>query len=165
MLGREWNQLRQKYAMYLHLLDAIPADRFHLRPAPGMRTPAELVVQMSGSIVRDIAQGTARGKIQAEESIEARIVADLGTKVATIAFAKKCWDEASRAVAAIEDAHLCAVIDTPWNMRLSGGAAFNLLNDEFLHHYGQLYTCARLCGAKPFEPGANENIPQFVLVE
>jgi uncharacterized damage-inducible protein DinB len=34
-------------------------------------------------------------------------------------------------------------------MEVPGWIGFNILNDEFLHHYGQLYTYARLCGAEP----------------
>ena len=149
MLDQQWDQLRQKYGAYLRLLEAIPADRYHTNPVPGMRTPAELVVQMSAAIVKDIAQGIAFGEIRNEDSVEARIVADLGTKMAVIAFARKCWSHANDAVATIGDAQLNATIDTPWNTRLPGWAGFNILNDEFLQHYGQLYTYARLCGAAP----------------
>jgi len=149
MLDRQWDQLRHKYGAYLCLLEAIPADRFHTHPVPGMCTPAELVVQMSAVIVKDIAQGIAFGEIRTEETVEARVVADLGTKVAVIAYAKKCWNHAGDAVATIGDAQLKAMIDTPWNTKLTGWVAFNVLNDEFLRHYGQLFTYARLWGADP----------------
>jgi len=148
-LDQQWDQLRQKYSSYLRLLDSIPADRFHARIVPGMGTPAELVVQMSAAIVRDIAQGVAKGEIKRDESAEARIVADLGSKMAIIAYARKCWSAASEAVTKIGNAQLNATIHTPWNMEIPGWIGFNILNDEFLHHYGQLYTYARLCGAEP----------------
>jgi hypothetical protein len=148
-LDQQWDQLRQKYSAYLRLLDSIPADRFHTRLVPGMGTPAELVVQMSAAIVRDIALGIARGEIRRQESSEARIVADLGSKMAVIAYARKCWSVANEAVMKVGDAQLNASIDTPWSMEIAGWTGFNILNDEFLHHYGQLYTYARLCGAEP----------------
>ena len=93
--------------------------------------------------------GIARGEIRRQESSEARIVADLGSKMAVIAYARKCWSVANEAVMKVGDAQLNASIDTPWSMEIAGWTGFNILNDEFLHHYGQLYTYARLCGAEP----------------
>jgi hypothetical protein len=148
-LEQQWDQLRQKYSAYLRLLETIPADRFHTRLVPGVGTPAELVVQMSAAIVRDIALGIAKGEIKPDQSAEARIVADLGSKMAVIAFARKCWNVANEAVTKIGNPELNATLNTPWNMEIPGWIGFNILNDEFLHLYGQLYTCARLCGAEP----------------
>ncbi|HET9216397.1 MAG TPA: DinB family protein [Terriglobia bacterium] len=148
-LNQQWDQLRQKYSSYLRLLEAMPANRYHTRLVPGMGTPAELVVQMSAAIVRDIAQGVAEGEIRMNGSAEARIVAALGTKAAVIAYARKCWTIADEAVSTIGDTQLNATIPTPWNFEITGWIGFNILNDEFLHHYGQLYTYARLCGAEP----------------
>lgn len=148
-LDHQWDQLRQKYSSYLRLLDAIPADRYHSHLVPGMGTPAELVVQMSAAIVRDITQGIALGEIKPNASVEARIVADLGTKMAVIAYARRCWDLAEQAVKTIGNSQLSATIHTPWNMEIPGWVGFNILNDEFVHHYGQLFTYARLCGAEP----------------
>ena len=36
VLDQMWDQFRQKYGVYLRLLDAIPADRFASHPIPGM---------------------------------------------------------------------------------------------------------------------------------
>jgi len=148
-LDQQWDQLRQKYSSYLRLLETIPADRYHTSLVPGMGTAAELVVQMSGAIVRGITQGIANGGIEVNASVEARIVADLGTKMAVISYARKCWDHAEEAVSKIGNSELNAAINTPWNMEIPGWVGFNILNDEFVHHYGQLYTYARLCGAEP----------------
>src|SRR5262245_63941359 len=97
-LDQQWDLLRQKYSAYLRLLETIPANRFHTRLVPGMGTPAELVVQMSAAIVRDITLGIAKGEIRRDEAAEARIVADLGSKMAVIAYARKCWNLATEAV-------------------------------------------------------------------
>jgi len=165
-LDQQWDQLRQKYSAYLQLLETIPANRFHTRLVPGMGTPAELVVQMSAAIVRDITLGIAVGEIRRQESEEARIVADLGSKMAIIAYARKCWTLANEAVTKIGNAQLNATIHTPWNMEIPGWAGFNILNDEFLHHHGQLYTCARLCGAEPpFLWGFAESALQYRFAE
>lgn len=157
-----WDQFRQKYGIYLRLLDTIPADQFHSHPVPGMRTPAELVVHTSGSIVRDIAQGVAKGAITANESAEDAVAAGLPTKTDVIAFARTCWDQASAAVQAIGDRELSQVIPTPWHMTFPGWVGFNIQNDEFMHHRGQLYVIARLAGAQPpFMWGFGDNEPAF----
>jgi len=44
-LHSTWNQLRQKYGVYLRVLEALPDDKIHEHVIPGMRTPAELVSQ------------------------------------------------------------------------------------------------------------------------
>ena len=161
-LNQVWDQIRQKYGVYLRLLAAIPGDRYHSHPVPGMRTPTELVVHTSGSILRDIAQGVAKGAITADESSEAKVASGLATKADVISFARTCWDQANAAVAATGDAELAAMVPTPWEMTFPGWVGFNILNDEFLHHRGQLYTYARLCGAEPpFLWGFAENAPEF----
>jgi len=163
-LDQQWDQLRQKYSAYLQLLEAIPSDRYHSHLVPGMCTPAELVVQMSACIVKDIAQGVAKGEIKTDETAEARIVADLGTKMAVIDYARRCWSLAEDAVSTIGSEQLNAIVHTPWNTSVPGWVGFNILNDEFLNHYGQLYTYARLCGAAEEQPsvsGFTESVPQY----
>jgi uncharacterized damage-inducible protein DinB len=148
-LDQMWDQFRQKYGIYLRLLDAIPADRYASHPISGMRTPAELAVHVSGSVVRDIAQGVAKGQITADESSEAQVAAELGGKPAVLAFAGRCFDEASQAVGQIGDTELDASVPTPWGMSWPGWVAFQVMSDEFLHHRGQLSAYARACGAEP----------------
>jgi len=161
-LNQVWDQIRQKYGVYLRLLEAIPEDRYHSHPVPGMRTPAELVAHVSGSVVRDIARGIAKGAITADESSEAKVASGLATKRDVIAFARKCWDLANVAVAATGNAELNAMVPTPWEMTFPGWVGFNILNDEFLHHRGQLYAYARLCGAEPpFIWDFGKNAPEF----
>jgi len=161
-LNQMWDQFRQKYGVYLRLLDAIPEDRYHSHPVPGMRTAAELIVHVSGTVVRDIAQGVAKGAITADESSEAKVAAGLTKKKDMISFARKCWDQANAAVAATGDAQLKAMVPTPWGMTFPGWVGFNILNDEFLHHRGQLYAFARVCGVEPpFIWGFAENAPEF----
>ena len=161
-LHRTWDQFRQKYGVYLRLLESIPEERMHTHPVPGLRTPAEMVAHVSGTLVRDIAQGVAKGEITAHEASESAVAAGLATRADVIAFAERCWQQASAAVATIGDAELAAMVPTPWGMSLPGWVAINLLNDEFLHHRGQLYAYARLCGAKPpFLWGFADNAPDF----
>jgi len=162
MIDQMWDQFRQKYGVYLRLLEAIPADRYATHPVAGMRTPAELAVHVSGTCVRDIAEGVAKGRITAEEMGEDKMAAELGNKAALIAFARQCFERANSAVGRIGDAELSAMVPTPWNMSWPGWVAFQVMNDEFVHHRGQLYAFARASGAEPpFMWGYADNEPEY----
>ena len=144
-----WDNMRWKYGIYLRLLEVIPEDQFHANPVQGMRTPAELVVHTSGSIVRNAAQGVANGEVIAMEPSEDSIASGLATKADVISFARACWDDAEAAVASIGDAELGAMVPTSMGMSLPGWILLQILREEFLHHRGQLYVYARACGAEP----------------
>ena len=161
-LDQVWDQFRQKYGVYLRALEALPADRFHTHPVPGMRTPADLVTHISGTVVRDIAEGVAKGAITAQESEEARLAAELGSKPALAAFARECFERANAAVTRIGDAQLAAMVPTPWGSSWPGAVAFHIMNDEFVHHRGQLTAFLRLCGGEPpFMWGYGDNAPEY----
>lgn len=161
VLDQMWDQFRQKYGVYLRLLETIPADRYTSHPVPGMRTPAELAVHVSGTVVRDIAEGVAKGEITADESSEAKTAAGLD-KAGLLAYARRCFEQADAAVKRIGDAELAAMVPTPWKSTWPGYVAFFVLMDEFMHHRGQLYAFARCCGAEPpFMWGYADNAPEF----
>jgi len=161
-LDQMWDQFRQKYGIYLRLLDAFPADRYYTRPVAGMRSFAELMVHVSGTCVRDIAQGVAKGRITVDEAGEAAVAERLGTKAALVAFARECFEQADAAVKRIGDAELAAMVETPWNSVWPGWVAFQVMSDEFMHHRGQLYAYARACGVEPpFMYSFGENAPEF----
>jgi uncharacterized damage-inducible protein DinB len=161
-LDQMWDQFRQKYGVYLRLLEAIPEDRYTSFPVAGMRTPAELSVHISGTVVRDIAEGVAKGEITADEAGEANTAARLGSKSALIAFARECFERADAAVKRIGDAELAAMVPTPWKSVWPGWVAFHVLSDEFMHHRGQLYCYARASGVEPpFMWGYADNEAEF----
>ncbi len=161
-LDQMWDQFRQKYGVYLRVLETIPADRYSTHPVPGMRTPAELAVHISSTCVRDIAEGVAKGRITVDEAGEDKTAAGLGNKQALIAFARECFDRANAAVGRIGDAELAAMVPTPWGSSWPGAVAFHIMNDEFVHHRGQLTAFIRVCGAEPpFMWGYAENAAEF----
>jgi uncharacterized damage-inducible protein DinB len=161
-LDQMWDQFRQKYGVYLRVLEAIPADRYPTHPVAGMRTPMELAVHVSGTCVRAIAEGVAKGRITVDEAGEGKVAADLGNKAALIAFARESFDQATAAVARIGDAELAAMVPTPWGSSWPGAVAFHVMNDEFTHHRGQLYAFARASGVEPpFLWGYGENAPEY----
>ena len=156
-----WDQIRQKYGIYLRVLEAIPAERYQTHPVPDMRTPAELAVHTSGSVFRDLAVGVAQGEVKADESAEAGLAAGM-TKEQVLEYARACWEEADAAVAGIGDAELSAIVPTPWDTSFPGWVGFFILNDELLHHRGQLYAYCRACGvAPPSMWGFADNEPGF----
>lgn len=148
-LAMQWDHLRQQYGIYLRLVEAIPDASLHTHPVPGIRTPAEMIVHVSGTVVRDIARGVAKGRIESDESGDGATATALGSKAALLAFARDCWREADAAVRTIGDAQLDAIVPTPWNMSFPGWVAFGVMSEEFVHHRGQLSVFARLCGGKP----------------
>jgi len=161
-LDQVWDQFRQKYGVYLRLLESIPADRYATHPVPGMRTPAELVVHVSGTVVRDMAEGVAKGRITVDESGEEKTATELRDKAALIRFARQCFEQADAAIRRIGDAELAAMVPTPWKATWPGYVALHILQDEFLHHRGQLYAFARCCGVEPpFMWGYADNAPEF----
>ena len=157
-----WDFMRQKYGIYLRVLDAIPAERFHDHPVPGMRTPAQMVVHTSGSILRDIAEGIASGEIAADEAGEHEVAARLESKEQVVDFARECWRRADEAIGSVRDEQLAGPVKNGWGIPLTGTFAMVVLNDEFLHHRGQLYTYLRVCGGEPpFMWGFEENPEGF----
>lgn len=161
-LDQMWDQFRQKYGVYLRLLEAIPEDRYTTYPVAGMRTPAELMVHVSGTVVRDMAEGVAKGEITADEADEAKTAARLGSKAALIGFARECFERADAAIKRIGDAELAAMVPTPWKAVWPGWVAMHVLSDEFMHHRGQLYCYARACGVEPpFLWGYADNEAEF----
>jgi uncharacterized damage-inducible protein DinB len=161
-LDQMWDQFRQKYGVYLRALEALPGDRFHTHPVPGMRTPAEMVTHISGTVVRDMVEGVAKGAITVDEAGEAKVAADLGSKPALVAFARECFERANAAVGRIGDAQLSAMVPTPWGSSWPGSVAMHIMSDEFMHHRGQLYAFLRACGGEPpFIWGFGENEPAF----
>lgn len=161
-LNQAWDEIRQRYGVYLRVLDLIPEERLHERLVPGMRTPAELAAHISGTIIRAIALGMASGEVIADEEDENRIAAGLDTKKDVLAYATKCWDEATAAIAGLGEAELGAMVATPWGFSFPGGMGASLLREELLHHRGQLYVYARLCNmAPPYNWSFEENAPDF----
>ncbi|MEJ2541769.1 MAG: DinB family protein [Gemmatimonadota bacterium] len=161
-LNGMWDHMRQKYGIYLRVLEAIPEDRFHDHPLPGMRTPTQLVVHTSGSILRDIAEGVASGEIAPGEAGEDEVAEGLTSKDEVLAFARNCWLQADRAIRSVGDEELSGPVKNSWGIPLTGTFAMVVLNDEFLHHRGQLYAYVRACGGEPpFMWGFEENPEGF----
>jgi uncharacterized damage-inducible protein DinB len=147
-LDAVWNMTRQKYGIYLRLLEGLPEEELQERVIADMRTPVEMVAHASGAIVRTIAQGVATGQIEGASS-DADVASRLKSREGLLAFAGECWRDADAAIAEVGDDELSRMVKTPWGMELRGGTAIHLLTDEFVHHRGQLYAFSRACGVAP----------------
>jgi uncharacterized damage-inducible protein DinB len=155
-----WDSLRQSTGIALRCVEAIPADQLDGHPIPNMRTPREIVVHTFGSMVRGVAEGALRGEIRTVD--EAATRASIRTKEDLIGYCRDCWNAADRAVAQMTDAHLSAMVKTPWGMELPGRAALGVIHDEFFHHRGQLYAYLRAMGQDvPMMWDFEHNAPEF----
>ena len=147
-LDSSWNQLRQKYGVYLRVLEAIPEDKIGQTVIPGMRSPAQIAAHVSGGIIQGFAEGVERGEIVQGKSTE-EVAAGIESSADLLAYAKRCWEAADAAIANVGDDELTRMVKTPWNMEFPGSAAIHTMNDEFVHHRGQLYAMVRACGVEP----------------
>lgn len=86
----------------------------------------------------------------------------LASKEDVLDFARACWARADAAIATVGDEQLAGKIDNPWGMPLDGTFVVVILNEEFLHHRGQLFAYVRACGGEPpFMWGFEDNSEGF----
>ena len=70
--------------------------------------------------------------------------------------------DSDEAIRFVGDAELSGPVKNSWGIPLTGTFAMVVINDEFLHHRGQLYTYVRACGGEPpFMWGFEENPEGF----
>ena len=130
------------------LANAIPADKYAWRPAPGVRSVSETLMHVAGEWY-----------FFTPMSVAAKAPADFGAprealpklekitdKAAVIAELEKSWAHCKAQVAAADPAALTGTY-RPWNTTMAR-AAFAMSGD--LHeHLGQLIAYARSVGVKP----------------
>lgn len=149
-------RLRGQYATDMDTVHAkiaalavtIPSDKYGWRPAPGVRSIAEVFMHLAGEwyfyCPRSIGGnqpadfGEPRAKLAALEKI--------GSKDEVIAEMAKSWNYCKAQLTAANPAGLTGKYK-PWNMML-GDAAFSMVGDQH-EHLGQLIAYARSVGVKP----------------
>lgn len=82
----------------------------------------------------------------ADEAGEEAVAQRLTSKEQVLDFARRCWDRADAAIAGVGDEELAGDVGNPWGMPLTGTFAMVILNEEFLHHGGQVHAYVRACG-------------------
>jgi uncharacterized damage-inducible protein DinB len=143
---RLWDMMRMRHGVGLRCIEALPADQLDTRPVKDMRTPKELVVHMY-SFMRAAAEGLLSGTLTHDEKTE---LAGVKTKQDLVKFAEQCWNAADTAAAKVTDAHLTGAVKAPWG-DMKAADMFGTIQDEYLHHRGQLYAFLRQLGVQPPE--------------
>jgi uncharacterized damage-inducible protein DinB len=139
-----WEMMRLRHGIGLRCVEALPADQLDARPVRDMRSPKELVVHMY-SYVRAATEGIASGTLTSEEQAE---LATIKTKQDLVNFAETSWKAADAAVAKFTDAHLTASVTAPWG-EMKASEVLGSVQEEYLHHRGQLYAFLRQLGVAP----------------
>lgn len=155
-----WEMMRLRHGIGLRCIDAIPADQLDARPVKDMRTPKELVVHMY-SFLRDATESLASRTLTSTEEVE---LAATKTKQDLVKFADRSWKAASAAFEKLTDAQLTGTVKAPWG-EMQASDMIGTVQDEFLHHRGQLYAFLRQLGVEPpmnwdFEGSAPEYRPK-----
>lgn len=154
-----WDHLRILHGITTRLVELIPGDKLDSRPIPKMRTPKELVFHTYGQVLRDVAKGLVSGEIKQTDDAAIAAIKDKGDLAR---FVKDCWTEADRVAKTVTDAHLTATVKTPWGMDMPGSMAAAVINDEYLHHRGQLYAYLRALGQDvPMMWDFEHNAPEY----
>lgn len=130
------------------LAEAIPADKYAWRPAPGVRSISEALMHVASEWFFYV-PGSIGGKPPADFGVPKETLPKLEkitAKTEVIAQLKKSWDHAKGQFAAADAATLTGKYK-PWGITLDQ-AAFSMSGD--LHeHLGQMITYARSVGVKP----------------
>lgn len=158
----QWDMMRQRHGITLRVIDQIPADKLASHPIAGMRTPVELIVHFYAG-VKVFAESVLHGSV--EHFDEKGAVAAITTREQLVAFVNQAWAAGDKAAQAATDAQLGSMVSTPWGDKFPGFAMFGIINDEYLHHRGQLYAFVRAFGIEPvmvwdFEHNAPEYKPR-----
>lgn len=154
-----WDHLRCLHGITLRLVESLPADKLDATPIPNMRSPKALVYHFCGQLLRDTAKGLISGEIkQSDESAMAAIK----TREDLVKFVNDCWTEADAAIGQLNDTHLAAMVKTPWGFDMPGAMAWTVINDEYLHHRGQLFAYVRALGQDvPMMWDNDHNAPRY----
>ena len=155
-----WELMRMRHGIGLRCIEALPADQLDARPVKDMRTPRELVVHMY-AYLRAATESIVTGTIAMDEKAD---LPRIRTRTDLVAFADSAWKAADAAWAKITDAQLASNVAVPWGS-MRGSVMLNAVQEEYLHHSGQLYAFLRQLGVKPpenwdFEGNASEYQPK-----
>jgi uncharacterized damage-inducible protein DinB len=143
-VARMWDMMRLRHGIGLRCIEALPADQLDARPVKDMRTPKELVVHMY-SFMRAATESMVSGTLTLDEKTE---VAGVRSKQDLVKFAEQCWKAADTAAGTITDTHLASTVKVPWG-EMKAADMVGTVQDEYLHHRGQLYTFLRQFGVEP----------------
>ena len=152
-----WDVMRMRHGVGIRCVEALPADQLDAHPVKDMRTPKELVVHMY-TFLRAAPESIFSGTLEYDEQKE---LAGIRTKQDLVKFAEHCWQAADAAVAKLTDAQLAASVKTPWG-EMKASVMIGSVQEEYLHHRGQLYAFLRQLGVEPpVSYDFDANAPEF----
>lgn len=143
-LAPVWDMMRLRHGIGLRCVQAIPADQIDATPINGMRSAKELTVHIYG-FVRAAAESVLAGTISMDEKAA---IAGITTHAQLVAFVQDSWKAADAAFAKATDAQLAAMVKAPWG-DMPGWMMITTVQDEYLHHRGQLFAYLRQMGVNP----------------
>jgi uncharacterized damage-inducible protein DinB len=147
--------LTMVHGVTLRVIDAFGDADLDYRPAPGTRSPRELIFHMYAQ-ERALAEAVRDGKMSAdaaaaanpEEGAGCAACAALTTARELRDFADECHRRAAAIYEAASDEQLARVVESPFG-KFPAWQYFTFAYDEHWHHRGQLYTYLRLLGKEP----------------
>jgi uncharacterized damage-inducible protein DinB len=143
------------HGVTLRVISALGDADLEFRPAPGLRTPRELVFHIYAQ-ERILAEAARRGRFTPEDaggsnpedpSVTPRVEA-LATVGELKSFAEECHRAAVTSLEALSDEELERPVESPFGT-FPAWRFFEFAYDEHWHHRGQLYTYLRLLGKEP----------------
>jgi uncharacterized damage-inducible protein DinB len=142
----QWNEIGRKL---IAMAEDFPEDKYDFKPTPPMRSFAEQLLHVAGSM--EYFTGPVQGKTPAKES-ENPPRATYKTKADVVAFVKKEVEDGAAAIKAKGDKGMADLItdpDSKQQMHISD-LAYGLIEHSG-EHYGQLVVYYRLSGLVPPE--------------
>lgn len=130
-------------------------DDLDFRPAPGTRSPRELIYHIY-AMEKTLSEGVKAGKMTEELEKLANPESDSGkaamANLKTVSqlqqFADESHAEANRAAQELTDQDVSKNVEASYGT-FPAWQFFNFIYDEHWHHRGQLYTYLRLLGKEP----------------
>jgi len=155
-----WEMMRLRHGIGLRCIQALPADQLDARPVKNMRTPKELVVHMY-SFLRAAPESVLTGTLTMDDTAD---LPRIKSRTDLVNYADECWKAANTAFGKVTDAQITSTVKAPWG-EMKGYEMIGTVQDEYLHHRGQLYAFLRQLGVEPpvnwdFEGSAPEYQPK-----
>ena len=142
----QWNEIGRKL---IAMADDFPEDKYDFKPTPAMRSFAEQLLHVAGSM--EYFTAPVQGKTPSQES-ENPSRATYKTKADVVAFVKKQVEDGAAAIKAKGDKGMADLIADPESKQQIhvSDLAYGLIEHSG-EHYGQLVAYYRLSGLVPPE--------------
>jgi uncharacterized damage-inducible protein DinB len=143
------------HGVTMRAISALTDEDLGFRPAPGMRTPRELIfhIYTQEQVLAEAAQQgsftmEAAGRSNPEEEPGASAVKALATVGDARRYADACHHAAEEVFKKMPEDQVARLVDSPMGV-YPAWQYFSFAYDEHWHHRGQLYTYLRLLGKEP----------------